>query len=102
MALNRLKSKPSDNYENPKDIQEIKMAQENMGDFKLKTATNYKIPEHMRMNAEKKKIQLASLEVVVWEQIPWDCDCTCFGKQSIENQPPQKRLEREWRWGRNC
>ncbi|KYO22379.1 cilia- and flagella-associated protein 44 isoform A [Alligator mississippiensis] len=63
-----LKSKPSDNYENPKDIQEIKMAQENMGDFKLKTATNYKIPEHMRMNAEKKKIQLASLEVVIHEK----------------------------------
>ncbi|XP_019404351.1 PREDICTED: cilia- and flagella-associated protein 44 isoform X2 [Crocodylus porosus] len=63
-----LKSKPSDNYENPKDIQEIKMAQENMGDFKLKTATNYKIPEHMRMNAEKKKMQLASLEVVIHEK----------------------------------
>ncbi|XP_067402528.1 LOW QUALITY PROTEIN: cilia- and flagella-associated protein 44 [Emydura macquarii macquarii] len=62
------KSKPSDNYENPKDVQDIKEAQENMGDFKLKTATNYKIPEHMRMNAEKKKVQLRSLEVAVHEK----------------------------------
>ncbi|XP_073164587.1 cilia- and flagella-associated protein 44 isoform X2 [Lepidochelys kempii] len=62
------KSKPSDNYENPKDVQDIKEAQENMGDFKLKTATNYKIPEHMRMNAEKKKMQLRSLEVAVHEK----------------------------------
>ncbi|CAM4444167.1 unnamed protein product [Caretta caretta] len=62
------KSKPSDNYENPKDVQDIKEAQENMGDFKLKTATNYKIPEHMRMNAEKKKMQLRSLEVAIHEK----------------------------------
>uniref|UniRef100_A0A8D0G0V4 Cilia- and flagella-associated protein 44 n=1 Tax=Sphenodon punctatus TaxID=8508 RepID=A0A8D0G0V4_SPHPU len=62
------KSKPSDNYEDPKDVQDIQEAQENMGDFKLKTATNYKIPEHMRMNAEKKKIQLGSLEVAIHEK----------------------------------
>ncbi|XP_075762751.1 cilia- and flagella-associated protein 44 isoform X2 [Pelodiscus sinensis] len=62
------KGKPSDNYENPKDVQDIKEAQENMGDFKLKTATNYKIPEHMRMNAEKKKMQLRSLEAAIHEK----------------------------------
>ncbi|XP_074839653.1 cilia- and flagella-associated protein 44 [Carettochelys insculpta] len=62
------KSKPSDNYENPKDVQDIREAQENMGDFKLKTASNYKIPEHMRMNAEKKMMQLRSLEAVVHEK----------------------------------
>ncbi|KAL8190853.1 UNVERIFIED_CONTAM: hypothetical protein K2H54_062783 [Gekko kuhli] len=61
------KSKPSDDYEDPVDVQNIQEAQENMGDFKLKTATNYKIPEHMRMNAEKKTNQLASLEVAVSE-----------------------------------
>ncbi|XP_060090627.1 cilia- and flagella-associated protein 44 [Heteronotia binoei] len=62
------KSKPSDDYEDPTDVQNIKDAQENMGDFKLKTATNYKIPEHMRMNAEKKTNQLASLEVAIHEK----------------------------------
>lgn len=63
--LGRFKSKPSDNYEDPQDVLNIKEAQENMGDFKLKTATNYKIPEHMRMNADKKMTQLAALEVAV-------------------------------------
>ncbi|XP_054829046.1 cilia- and flagella-associated protein 44 isoform X2 [Eublepharis macularius] len=62
------RSKPSDDYEDPTDVKNIKEAQENMGDFKLKTATNYKIPEHMRMNAEKKTDQLASLEVAIHEK----------------------------------
>ncbi|XP_061484299.1 cilia- and flagella-associated protein 44 [Rhineura floridana] len=62
------KSKPSDNYEDPQDVENIKQAQENMGDFKLKTATNYKIPEHMRMNADKKTNQLASLEVAIHDK----------------------------------
>ncbi|KAM6447444.1 cilia- and flagella-associated protein 44 isoform 1-T1 [Liasis olivaceus] len=62
------KSKPSDNYEDPQDVANIKEAQENMGDFKLKTATNYKIPEHMRMNADKKTSQLQALEVAIHEK----------------------------------
>ncbi|XP_048348373.1 cilia- and flagella-associated protein 44 [Sphaerodactylus townsendi] len=62
------KSRPSDDYEDPMDVQNIKEAQENMGDFKLKMATNYKIPEHMRMNAEKKMNQLASLEVAIHDR----------------------------------
>ncbi|XP_042312653.1 cilia- and flagella-associated protein 44 isoform X2 [Sceloporus undulatus] len=62
------KSKPSDNYEDPQDVEDIKHAQENMGDFKLKTATNYKIPEHMRMNAAKKMNQLTSLELAIHEK----------------------------------
>ncbi|KAM3837851.1 cilia- and flagella-associated protein 44 [Vipera latastei] len=62
------KSKPSDNYEDPQDVANIKEAQENMGDFKLKTATNYKIPEHMRMNADKKTRQLQALEAAIHEK----------------------------------
>ncbi|XP_053161847.1 cilia- and flagella-associated protein 44 isoform X2 [Hemicordylus capensis] len=63
-----LKSKPNDDYEDPQDVENIKEAKENMGDFKLKTATNYKIPEHMRINADKKSYQLASLEVAIHEK----------------------------------
>ncbi|NXW56323.1 CFA44 protein, partial [Eurystomus gularis] len=59
------KSKPSDDYENPKDVEDIKAAQENMGCYGLKTATNYRVPEHKRMNTEKKMMQLASLEVLI-------------------------------------
>ncbi|NXE05802.1 CFA44 protein, partial [Lophotis ruficrista] len=59
------KSKPSDDYENPKDVEDIREAQENMGCYKLKTATNYRVPEHQRMNSEKKLLQLRSLEVLI-------------------------------------
>ncbi|NWW90748.1 CFA44 protein, partial [Rhynochetos jubatus] len=59
------KSKPSDDYENPKDVEDIREARENMGCYKLKTATDYRVPEHKRMNPEKKVIQLTSLEVLI-------------------------------------
>ncbi|XP_004675512.1 PREDICTED: cilia- and flagella-associated protein 44 [Condylura cristata] len=56
------KSKPDDDYEDPKDVQAIKEAQMYMGDFNLKTAADYKIPEHMRMNAAKKEEELGHLD----------------------------------------
>ncbi|NXU55639.1 CFA44 protein, partial [Turnix velox] len=59
------KSKPSDDYENPKVVEEIRDAQENMGCYELKTATDYRVPEHKRMNPEKKVLQLTSLEVLI-------------------------------------
>ncbi|XP_066555153.1 cilia- and flagella-associated protein 44 [Amia ocellicauda] len=55
-------SKPDENFEDPQDVQAIRMAQENMGDFKLKTAKDFTVPEHLRMNAEKKRMQLVALE----------------------------------------
>lgn len=36
-----------------------------MGDFNLKTAPDYKIPEHMRINAAKKEEELGSLDTMV-------------------------------------
>ncbi|XP_006903052.1 PREDICTED: WD repeat-containing protein 52 [Elephantulus edwardii] len=59
-----LKSKPRDDYEDPRDIQAIKDAQMHMGDFNLKTATDYKIPEHMRINAAKKEEELGILDTL--------------------------------------
>ncbi|NXC68818.1 CFA44 protein, partial [Anhinga anhinga] len=59
------KSKPSDDYENPKAVEDIREAQENMGCYKLKTDPNYRVPEHKRMNTEKKVMQLASLEALI-------------------------------------
>ncbi|ELK38637.1 hypothetical protein MDA_GLEAN10002900 [Myotis davidii] len=58
----RYKSKPADDYEDPKDVQAIKEAQVFMGDFNLKTAADYKIPEHMRINAAKKEEELGQLD----------------------------------------
>ncbi|NXD80639.1 CFA44 protein, partial [Halcyon senegalensis] len=59
------KSKPSDDYENPKDVEDIKAAQENIGYYKLKTDANYRVPEHKDVNTEKKMMQLTSLEVLI-------------------------------------
>ncbi|XP_045041713.2 cilia- and flagella-associated protein 44 isoform X2 [Desmodus rotundus] len=58
------KSKPADDYEDPKDVQAIKEAQVYMGDFNLKTAPDYKIPEHMRINAAKKEEELGQLDTM--------------------------------------
>ncbi|KAM6162750.1 cilia- and flagella-associated protein 44 [Erethizon dorsatum] len=60
------RSKPDDDYEDPKDIQAIKEAQVYMGDFNLKTALDYKIPEHMRINAAKKEEELGNLDSLVY------------------------------------
>ncbi|XP_077985504.1 cilia- and flagella-associated protein 44-like isoform X2 [Glandiceps talaboti] len=54
-------SRPPDDFEDPADVQAIKQAQEHMGDYKLKTAKDYTVPEHLRMNAEKKRNQLLCL-----------------------------------------
>ena len=36
-----------------------------MGDFNLNTASDYKIPEHMRINAAKKEEELGYLDSMV-------------------------------------
>uniref|UniRef100_A0A8C9DMX2 Cilia- and flagella-associated protein 44 n=1 Tax=Prolemur simus TaxID=1328070 RepID=A0A8C9DMX2_PROSS len=58
------KSKPDDDFEDPKDLQAIKEAQLYMGDFNLKTAPDYRIPEHMRINAAKKEEELGYLDTL--------------------------------------
>ncbi|XP_074157296.1 LOW QUALITY PROTEIN: cilia- and flagella-associated protein 44 [Sminthopsis crassicaudata] len=62
------KSKPEDDYEDPKDVLAIKEAQNNMGDFNLKTAPDYKIPEQMRINAAKKEEEIGILEAMTHER----------------------------------
>lgn len=39
-----------DNYENPEDVANIKYAEDNLGDFKLKSSDDYVVPESQRMN----------------------------------------------------
>ncbi|XP_065598131.1 cilia- and flagella-associated protein 44 [Cyrtonyx montezumae] len=62
------KSKPSEDYEDPRDVQAIKEAQENMGCYKLKTDTDYKVPQDKHMNTKKKTMQLASLEMLIYKK----------------------------------
>lgn len=65
LFISRYKTKPSEDYEDPQDVLAIKNAKENMGDFKLKTAEDYTVPEHLRINAEQKRNELAMLENIV-------------------------------------
>lgn len=44
------------------DVQAIKSAEENMGDFKLKSDKNYVVPERQRVNAFKKRQQMVLLQ----------------------------------------
>ncbi|KAM3935997.1 cilia- and flagella-associated protein 44 [Leptodactylus fuscus] len=62
------KTKPSEDYEDPEDVLAIKNAKENMGDFKLKTAKDYTVPEHLRINAERKRNELSMLESMIHEK----------------------------------
>jgi hypothetical protein len=48
-----LGSKLPDDYENPEDIANIKNAEDNLGDFKLKTSKDFIVPEDQRMNVFK-------------------------------------------------
>ncbi|XP_029902729.1 cilia- and flagella-associated protein 44 [Myripristis murdjan] len=60
--------KPDENSEDPEYAQAIRDAMENMGDFKLKTAQDYTVPEHLRMNVEKKRAELLLLEQKIQEK----------------------------------
>uniref|UniRef100_A0A803J8E9 Cilia- and flagella-associated protein 44 n=1 Tax=Xenopus tropicalis TaxID=8364 RepID=A0A803J8E9_XENTR len=62
------RKKPSEDYEDPEDVTAIKRAKENMGDFNLKTSEDYTVPEHLRINAERKRKELAALEGTIHKQ----------------------------------
>nr|ABD60575.1 avirulence-associated protein 3.4F-A [Phytophthora infestans] len=55
-------NKPGEDADDPRDVVAIAFAQRNMGDYKLKTAPDYVVPEHQRVNAVKKLRQMALLE----------------------------------------
>ena len=56
-----MSEKPMDNYQHPEDVALMFDAETNMGDFKLKTSSDYTVPEELRMNATKKRKQLVLL-----------------------------------------
>jgi hypothetical protein len=53
-----MKSKPDDKYEDSRDVAAINYAQNNMGDYKLKTSDDYIVPENERVDTDKKKRQI--------------------------------------------
>lgn len=54
-------SKPH-NKEDPIELEKIQRAKENMGDYPLKMGGSFIVPEHLRINAEKKRRQKILLE----------------------------------------
>ncbi|KAL4229263.1 hypothetical protein ACF0H5_012303 [Mactra antiquata] len=60
-------TKPDDDYEDPADISAIKEAKDNMGDYKLKTANDYVVPDHLRMNVDKARGRLLVLKHLIHE-----------------------------------
>lgn len=66
--LNRwMSNKPGEDADDPRDLVAITFAQRNMGDYKLKTSANYVVPEELRVNAAKKRRQMALLEEKLYE-----------------------------------
>ncbi|XP_034565559.1 cilia- and flagella-associated protein 44 [Notolabrus celidotus] len=54
--------KPDENCEDPKDVKAIREAKEIIGDLKLKSDKDFIVPKHLRMNTERKRAELMSLE----------------------------------------
>ncbi|XP_050928726.1 cilia- and flagella-associated protein 44 [Lates calcarifer] len=60
--------KPDQNCEDPRDVQAIREAKENIGDLKLKSDKDFTVPKHLRMNAERKRAELIGLEENIREK----------------------------------
>ena len=60
-----MSSRPPPDYEDENELEAIRVAKERSGDFKLKSAHDYVVPEHLRMNAAKVTDHIASLRQAV-------------------------------------
>ena len=52
------KQEPPDNYKDPTDQREIETAEATLGDFKLKTSSDYVVPKNLCVNASQKRRQM--------------------------------------------
>lgn len=53
-----LQVKPGDDYEDPEEVAAIEKATQQMGDYKLKTSSDYVVSEEQRMSTAKKQREL--------------------------------------------
>ena len=58
-------TKPDEQYENPEDVAAIEVARNTLGDFKLKSAPDYVVPEEESMNYRRKREQMLLLEEAI-------------------------------------
>ena len=49
----------------PEDAKLLEQARENLGDYKLKTASDYVVPEHQRVTTKSKRKQLMMMRAQV-------------------------------------
>ncbi|CAG9460447.1 unnamed protein product [Pedinophyceae sp. YPF-701] len=61
-----LARKPDDKTDNPVDVAAIQEAERTLGDWKLKSDVGYLAPEHLRVDARKKRRMVLDLEVALF------------------------------------
>lgn len=71
-------SRLPDDYENPEDVASIKYAQDNLGDFKLKSSDDYVVPENQRMNVFRAVERLMLIKEFVSERLSLNLNPTSF------------------------
>ncbi|XP_054613707.1 cilia- and flagella-associated protein 44-like [Dunckerocampus dactyliophorus] len=91
--------KPKKNCEDPRDVQAICEAKENIGDLKLKTDKDFTVPKHLRMSADRKKAEIKDLEDNIREKQTemnreiWalrDCKLHLVAKLQVQAQQLQR------------
>ena len=60
--LEHKKKEPKDNQDDPRDVEALRIAEETIGDYKLKVSPDYHVPEDKHTDAGKKKLQMCLLE----------------------------------------
>ncbi|KAM9841110.1 cilia- and flagella-associated protein 44 [Aulostomus maculatus] len=60
--------RPKQNYEDPQDVQAIRDSRENIGDLKLKSAEDFTVPKHLRVNSERKRAEMETLQEKIHEK----------------------------------
>ncbi|OQS01330.1 phytophthora infestans avirulence-associated protein 3.4F-A [Achlya hypogyna] len=61
------RKKPREDADDPRDVAAIAFASTHMEDYKLKTSASYVVPEDQRVNATKKRGQMALLEEKMYD-----------------------------------
>ncbi len=62
-----MESKPDESYEDPADVAAIHKALTQMGDYKLKTNSDYVVPDSERISVDGKWKQLLALEQSIFD-----------------------------------
>ena len=63
--------KPGEGFEDPEEVLALQQATQNMGDYKLKSASDYVVSEEQRVSTEKKRRQLLLMRKMVGTVTWW-------------------------------